>query len=705
MPTLPQAQKLEAARELDIPTTELDDYLEEMNGKIAATITDTEEARGQEVISYNLRKGMYARPWGHLPFAGAADIRFRLAEIQIRKYRPAFVMALYSSPLIVRVLPYQAREKSASATKLEHYYNFFFRVKDQRFIPTIAAAVSKFLTAGRCIVKITHELRREPVTATYPLEQIQQTITSLHMQSMQAQAQSGQEAKPLTDRQLKELTAMAYGWDADDPIYSKRLDDVLSQVRAKKEVITIVEDRIVRNQPVITNIARLSDVIFPTDTAWLADAEWIAHEMLFSERELRLAAKENGGKYDHVEDIIDAVSAARREPATTADINQARDYREGISIGAEQSRPIRVRELYCWLPRKLVRRMRGKVKGDEEVAVRSVLTYCPDVPGEDGVLRVMEFPYDHGTWPFELHCFNFDEERAYSGEGLPRLLESVSREFDITRNAAINRLFLTLSPPVLIWDKAGISPQAHRQVAQAHLTKVPPAQAMFVPEYPNLVAGMNLEAGALMQWADQIAGVPNIAGLGGYAVPPTAAQVDALVSPANAILQYELLMFHQFLSRIFKHVHELTKQYGFVFQKEKIEAPNLQTGEPVELTAEDFQGDYMLVPGFDVTRQNPVMEAQRDLMATQLGFQAPQFAPYIRTYDAARDTFSRLLGPMRAQVWLKTREEAGPAEQQFLQMQAQIQAQAAQGKKPRMTRLKDMPQAAQMGIAPKFAGN
>lgn len=698
-------QKLDQAKELDIKSAELSEYLNDMQGQVDKAMSDRVQWVNKLDENYQWRKGLVGRPHPNLPFNGASDIRYRLSEAIIRKLKPTFVMAVHAAPQVSRVIPYNPKLKAESATRLEHYYNFLYRVRIRNFLDTISVLVDEFLEKGKCVAKVTWDYCREPVTTTIPGAEIQGMIQQMEAMRQQMAMQTGVIPAPLTDDELCALIAEYKGWDMAEPHLKKRCDDVVKQIRANKEYISIIEDKVVRNEPCIGAIADLGDLIVPSNTTTIENAEWVAHDMKFTHRELRQKSVDNGGKYDNVEDIIEKVKAAQRDDAQGMDVTKSQDVAEGLSKDEDYDDMVTVRELYCWIPRKLVKRMAGKVEGTDDTPVRALITYCVEAGVEEGVMRVMEYPYDHGKWPFVEHTFNFSYERYYSGEGIPELINGVEREYNISKNAAINRNTIALSPPTLIWDRSGLSPSAHRMVGQAHMVKVPPAEAMHIPAYPDLSRGFEFDAQSCQMWAEQISGVSNVErALGSYSAPPTASQVDALTAPTAAIMQYELLMFFQFLGRIYTQVHELTKQYGFVLGEETIEAPNVDNPqEGVQLTKDDFDGEYMIAPGFDITRQNPLMEQQKLVFAYQMAFENPKNAPFVNAYDGFRDLMTQLIGPMRSTLWLKGRQDSEQANQMFLQMQAQaaMQMQMEGEGKSKKTKFAQMPQAG-TGVVPNL---
>ena len=95
------------------------------------------------------------------------------------------------------------------------------------------------------------------------------------------------------------------------------------------------------------------------------------------------------------------------------------------------------------------------------------------------------------------------------------------------------------------------------------------------------------------------------------------------------------------------------------------------------------------------------MANQMMFIAYQSAMNQPQIAPMIKPYDVNFTAFSKMVGPVMARQWLRSREESQQYEQQFLQMQAQAMAQMqTKGKNPRNQKMKQVPNA-KAGIVPQ----
>lgn len=704
MPDTITPTTLDQTLEIKPPKDDVVDIVQDFNGQIEEAIENRSGWRHQLEENFLWRSGQVGKRDPDFPFKGSSDIRFRLSDNFIRQLRSVFVLTLWNAPRMARVTPLNGSNESAD--KLEHYYNFLYRSK-LNIRRTAAAMADKALECGMVVAKITWDFcmrQRTKVLQRSKLDEVVNQIAQMRAQTIiqQAMAVGVEPPDPSilepTDDDIKLALAMELGWNLKEEEYAERIKRALKEYKeGDGEGIPVVVDEVERNQPDVGMVEELQDIVVPLNTGDIQDAEWVAHDMLFSERELRQDSVEHGGRYRNVDDALERIKAACRGTERQF-MQSAIDLADGITSQNEIKGFVRVRELYCWLPKKHIASFNG-LDSDDETSVRAVITYCADVPVADvKPLRMIELPYDHGKWPFEVYWFNFSRLRFYSAEGVPELVNAVEQEFNVSRNAAIDRHTLSLSPPTLVWEKAEITPSAFRQVGQVIETRTPPRESMLMPELPDLAKGFNMDAQDMRNWAQEVAGVPNIGALNTMREAPTAAQVERTVAPAQSVGMYDVSLWLEFWARIMMQVHELHRQYMFAGDAESMTIPNMENRqEPVELAPEDFEGDYIIEPGADPSNSNPVLRAQQRFIAFQTAMKFPEVKLMTNLYNMVYALFSDYLGPGTVQQVMKPRGEAEQAlqqAQQFAQQQmAMQQAKMAEGQNPESPKMESIPNA------------
>ena len=731
---MPDPKKDSSATDTEaMPATEKEKALSiRVNDDITGFLTDFEKEIQKAVNgrtswsrqlrdNYSWRKGQVGRPFPNLPFKDSADIRYRRSEAIIKKLKPAGVSAVMDAPKITRYVAIDPG-KHESADRCEVFNDFLYRsgVLVERFDQTVTCAYDQALECGKTVVKVTWEQRRVPDTGRY----LWKECDALHKQAQQKKVQSMepllkaavatvQKLDPaeveLTDEEFKAFLTDWFKYDPENDTDRERVDSIVSQYHSKADVILVVRDRII-NRPVIQEVQNLQDIVVPTNSGPISEAPWVDHEFLMSEDELRADAVENGGIYENVDELLDTVRSVFESDRDMTwnqewkDMEIVRARAEGLTSYQEIKGFIRIRELYCWMKRKFIPRWKGEAGGGN-VSVRVVITYAADMPvGMIPPLRVIEFPYDHNEWPFADYTRNMSSRRYYSGEGVPEEVNSFEREENITRNASLNRVYIGMSPPVLHYSRAKIDPSKFRQVGQAIETAIPPSESMYVPAYPDIWSHFDLKSQHFKVEAEEIAGVGSGTSLQNYATAPTAAQVEAAQQPSNAISAFELKQWLGMWGVVFRQVHSLCRQYLFdTIDGNEVKFPRNVQGGPTEygsIKREDFDGQYIIVSGGDVTRNNPVLEAQKMFTHMQFATNNPMVTPFFKMYDEIQLWSTKLVGAQDTSIVMQPREAAEKLQAQVMQMAAGMAAQKMMGKQPRQPKIKQLPQA-MGGMMPK----
>lgn len=717
------AVQAEEVKNFEPTDSEISELIDQFNQEADRALTHRQGAARRWTINYRRRRGLIGKTNPNLPFPNSSDLRFRLSAKHIRELKPLFVLPLLNAPHIVRYVA-QDSQFSPAAENLQQYDDYFYRGVMDDFPIIIDEAIDKALEQRKCIAKITWDYRCEARTKTYTYDEVdgeikkmaavkmQTAVKQFQTQSAMAQ-QSGQKPpKPpkmeelqVTDDDIRAAIMAGYGLDNDNELDKARADSAIKQYRDKEDTIEIIVDDVVANRPLIRIVPDLQSILVPFDTTSLNEAEWIIEDMIFTERELREKSVENGGKYHNVEMVIELTKNAT-ENYQKRELRQAKQAAEGLSGTELPEGHIRVYERHGWIKRKYIKRFGGLVNsGPDESYVRALVAFSPDVAtGECPPLRMLEYPYDNedceNKWCYEDYTFAGGDRRYYGGESVVELLDGIEQEYGIARNAAIDRNTIALSPPVFYRSDSGVNPSSHRQIGQWHPVEIPVNEVAAAMQYPDLATGFNFDAQMSEQWANQILGQPDYTNLQQYNAPPTAQQVEQVKMPSDSIYQLELAKWLNFWGRVFKQVHSRRKQFMFLGGDEQVQAPNVNMeGETVTLTPQDFQGKYLISAGADMQRMNPFLTAQNEVMVFQL-LDNPSYAPFAMTklYDRVYDFVSSRLGPMKAKLWLPSRQEYDQNKEKFQQAFMELQAKMmlekqTKGKNPPRNRVKQIPNA------------
>jgi len=720
---MPEQTIIEAEEQLAFtpPQDELSEFITEIRGRIERETDARQLVFNRWRGDYNMYRGLIGRPYPDIPFEGSSDLRYRIGAMAIRKTRPMFVNTICKAPKVVRLTPIaegpEAMAANTSADRLEAFYELEYRGRMKEFRKLVASLYTQEGIYGRCIAKPTWCLRTELRTILEPRSKFVDAINkgqALKYKAIIAQANKAQRAitdadadkAKLTDEEIKKGIAAILGWEFEG-IYLKRIDSIFKQLNDDgSDEIEVVKDVVVENQPKISMVG-LEDLILPGDSANVETAEWIVHKLRMSRRQLISKSDRNGGPYRNVDEILDLVKWA---PLGLEQRQMDRDKRkaEGLTDVPTGKEKLNVWELYCWVDRNWIKRFNGLTEDETDVKVRAVITFCPEI-GTDLPflpLRVIEYPYQHNAWPF-LQCdYNYSEDRFYSGEGIIDILWPIEMEYNMSRNAAINKTTITMQPPIFYDEDSGFEPNTHRQFPQYHAItsrafqadQGQPARAM---QFPDLASAANFDATNAKEWADDWAGIQSVQSLQGYNSAPTAEHVQQTVAGPQLIQDYELENFKDFWSRIFTQVHSLEKQYRFMDADTKeITFVNKENKQPVKLTRQDFEFDYLITSGGDASSQQSVLADQKRFAVMQMTLNTPFVAPFVDIYDAWTQFVNHMLNYSEANAFIPDKSKAQEMQQKFMEMQAQAAVMQAQGKRKRNPKTMQL-QTAKTGMVPK----
>lgn len=698
-------------------------FLQTLNEDIEADVKDRNTYSRKQLTSYQMRRCQIGKKDKNFPFPNSSDIRYPIIEEKIRKKKPGYVAVVMDAPKIARYSPGEGCNP-ASKDKLEHWMNYLFRTgastsRKQTVIPrfreNITALADKMMEAGKSYAKVTWEHKTEWVTEVFTKDdgdKLKALIEHTKLQGKQAEiaemVKAGQKPKPVDpkeieasrDEMLQTFAAMQQ-IDLKDEEDKEHAETAIDQYLDGKEVITWMHEVVTSHRPLVEMVCENQSLIIPISTTDIQSAERICHEQFCNERQLRQMSEENGGSYQNVEKLLKFFDNKPSADYTDdrLDMESVRAAAEGIKQVVEEEGDVRIWEVFCWIPRKHISRFLD-VGGDDDTPVRAVVTFCPDVPAEEiPPLRMIELPYKHGQWPFIEFIYNYRIDRQADPQGIPELIDAFVREYNTSKNASIDRTTITGSPPTIVSNSSGITPQQFRQVGQAIFTDMPVDAAARMLEYPNLKDGFEFDAQTCDSWADRITGSGNGDQFDKRITSPTKAEVTTANAPSNSIDYHDHSMFLSSLEGGLRQVHSLFEQYGFIGRgKDEIQfARTDKPDEMVTLTKADFQGEWIVKSGGDPSKGDQMQELQRWMIALQLSHQYEDGAAATKSYDMWVSTYSKLLGFMEANSIMQSRESYDKVQQAMQQAAQQALIKKMEGKRqPRQPRIKQPQGSASM---------
>lgn len=695
-------------------------FLESLKEDIESDVKDRNTYSRKQLTSYQMRRCQIGKKDKNFPFPNSSDIRYPIIEEKIRKKKPGYVAVVMDAAKIARYSPGEGCDPN-SKEKLEHWMNYLFRTgastsRKQTVIPrfreNITAIADKMMEAGKSYCKATWEHKTEWVTEVFLKEdgdKLKALVEHTKLHGKQAEiaemVKAGKKPEKIdpkeieaTKEELLQTFAAMQGLNLKDKQEKKHAETAIDQYLDGKEVITWMHEVVTAHRPLVEMVCENQSVIIPINTTDIQSAERICHEQFCNERELRQMSDENGGSYQNVEKLLKFFDNKPSADLTDdrLDIESARAAAEGIKQVVEEEGDVRIWEVFCWIPRKHISRFLD-VGGDDDTPVRAIVTYCPDVdPTEIPPLRMIELPYKHVQWPFHEFIYNYRIARQADPQGIPELIDAFVREYNTSKNASIDRTTITGSPPTIVSNSSGITPQQFRQVGQAIFTDMPVEAAAKMLEYPNLKDVWEIDAASADSWADRITGSSNSEQFDKRITSPTKAEVQTVTAPSNSIDYHDHSMFLSSLDGVLRQVHSLFDQYGFIGRdKEEIQfARTDKPDEMVTLTKKDFAGEWIVKSGGDPSKGDPMQELQRWMILLQLSHQYPDGAAAFKSYDVWTSVSSKLVGYMEANSIMNGRESYDKVQQAMQEKAvADLKRQMEGKRQPRQPKIRE-PQSA-----------
>lgn len=639
---------------------------------------------------YAYEHGLVGKREPNLPFKGSSDIRFRPGAEDIRKLKPSHISSICDAPHVVRMI-----SSCGTQDKLVAFYDHIYRYWMRDFRERVIAAAHKHISRGRAFVKVTWEQEIESYSKIIEIDkQMREVIQGLPPRvEPPPPPQPGMPPQPpvvipgtppATDEQLMGWIAAQCDWDLTDEAYKKRARAVVRQIRKGKnapDFVRAVVER-VRVGPCITPIQDLNALTFDPNVP-IQDGEWINEEILVTERELRCNSSDYGGKFKHVNDLVDAIHEATLNPESERS-KTIKEIAQGINEGSGDIKGlIRLYERHCYVKQSLLHRINGTSAGeddDDESYVKAIVTYCPDVdPDKIPPLRAIEYPYEFDgifRWCYWQFRYNDTGEGPMCGEGAVEMGLPFAIEENTARNAAIDRTTLISSPRRFIRKNSGVVPGVHKPIGQDIEVTGDPTTVSHVEQLPALNTPLLQDAEGISQRRKELLGIGDVRTIGNYDRPPTKGQVDTFMAPYQGTQNFEMGNWLDGWSKVFLMVHLLCKQFLFLGKMDKVyRFDSLDDGTPVVLTPQDFQPSYMVFSGGDINRGDPTQAAQKMQAAIATTTGSPDFAPMVKPYYMLRRYLNDFLGPWAAAECMETPEKAEMYKQQMLQKKAELVAQ------------------------------
>lgn len=587
--THPEA--LAKVQEVKMATGDRQEFVDNLREKVKNDISAREQRDEKLLRWYKKRYGI--RPaTKSFPFPGASNIHIYLTDEKIRKMKPNYInLAFEGDPVVDFQIVGDTPLQVAQNAELLMDWLLKYRMNQApglNYFRALSISVDRMLEKGKGFLKVIWDYIEKNETVIINLENIPQEIKTKLADPL------------LTEEELIQMVIAFTKLDPNDGNDVKQIFKVIEQFKKRETIIKYKKRVVVYSGPRVMPIDD-KDLIVPTFATDIQSCPRITHKIYLTINDLKVRQK--NGKYENVNKVLENYDdGTGGRTNTTGDISTSTDAleslkrtREGVEeMSKNESELVEIWEIYTLYD----------IDGDG-VDEKVVLTLDP-VSGE--VLRFIEFPYDHGKWPFIVLDFELNDDRFYSQRGLPELLDHYQTELTVQENAKLDRM--TLANSLQFKYRIGtINPNNVRFIPGQGIPvhRMDDVQELQIA---NLDISFDREMDKIRGLAETYIGQPDLdlsAFTSGSKERRTAFEVSEVVNLGKQVFSFDARLFKGSLHNLYDQVFELWIQYG----PDEIEIKVTGENSLSKIKKADIIGNFIIVPNAEFSILSRTLEQQR----------------------------------------------------------------------------------------------
>ncbi len=636
----------------------------------------------------------------NFPWPGASTFNYPGSDIEVDNAKPGLMNIVFGGRRIVDAMPISP-DAAAQTTDAGIAMEYLLRYRmGERGVPDYyrqtALSIESFIQHGTSVDKVIYsyvtERRRESYTRqTLPdaLAQIQ-VVDVVDQQQQQQLMQSGilmiqRDQFGEFAEQIEQVVVDVLNLDMQNREDRIVAQQTLSFIKANNPdaKLDIVATQVVEDSPRVIN-CEIENVIVPPGTQTLATSSRLAHDMWFTETELRMRSFSGQWSADAVDKVLENGQSNRRSGQIdgTRLHDAMRQRTETFYDVDRDDAHFKISEVYCF---KL---------NAQKIPVPVVITMERQM---GTVLRAVEYDYAHGAWPFTESSYEMNDHGYFASRGIPEKIEGLEKHMSGMMRAEMNGLLMATSQSFTYRVSSGINPQKlrwmpHLMIPVRSHDDLQPIQThtnVLALEHPMLhITGLisKVTGGRLNTTTNELR----------QDRPPTATQVTEQSGASQNSNGLRGTYFQMGRSQIYKQVWSLWRQFG------PSEFYAMVTNESLKkLSQHQIRGEFQMVPVGAIGDMDPDFRTQQAFQILDLLMKAqpiiqqdPRYAPDVT--QAVKDVLDR----MDVTASMRLLKRRSPEE-----MQQFIEAQQAEAQ--RLQELRSEAERLQVGAAttPEGAAN
>jgi hypothetical protein len=598
--------------EIDTGSQRVKDFLSELRSKITEDHNQRRDWLEQKRYWWRRR---YARERGspNYPWPGASEVVMPTIDMTVDKLKAAMASYVANTyPAVIGATP----EHMKQAPTIELFFQWLLKAGSPDYNREMIYGIDDMLECGRMVMKsywrFESRVAPEVLSRRSLPEGLRRYIAvGSEKDVATAYALTGDEYQ--SDRsfrlQKKDITrdvALAMDLDPEESRDRGAIDKILTWLQAGAPgQISFRKRDVIINAPAVCAVS-LDHLTVPASTTSIEQAEHISHEMMFTETELKARAKDYGWNASVVKDIIERKDkGSDQKQSWTSLLDDHDDY----EVRRMQAKNLyRVVETCTWMD--LDRDGR-----DEKV----VVVWSPY--NDKAPLDMRAYMRPSGRWPYHTATFETNKRDWYSPRGVPEKLSDLDWEISAQHRAKLNRMTIANAPVFMYRMHRSFNPENLRWIPGQMLPVFDPTdiQPMVVP---NLDMSFEREEQILRTWAEQYVGSVDFGlsnPLSSLTEPRTATEIRQIQTSSKQSLSLRGIELQTLLREVFDEFFDLWHTHGPEDVYVRV------TGEqPVEISKEDLQGDYLFLVTGSIGEDDPALKAAKALTRVQLLAQIAQ---------------------------------------------------------------------------------
>lgn len=574
----------------------------------------------------------------NFPWVGAANFVLPQIDTDINRLKPAYINMAFGVSPVVTYEPF-GPEDVEPAKKRELLFDWRMRTQVKFFKP-YCLGVDYLLNNGFTLFKTGWKFELSYYCKKLDLADLdQQILDAIYMPEVDDNTLS----QIIAEEMLPDLSLQ----ENVDEI--KRVVGEFREGKTKFE-FSFVEKKANHAETIALNPR--TDVIFPTDTVDIQEADFICHRYTMTKSKVK-ALMQTGKfkKYDDHE--IDMWSGGTDYGNSTADYLKA--LRDGTSnYYTKDTNDILIDEIDCWYD----------VNGD---GVDERVRVCIPTNSPRSVLYFIENPYDHGQFPYVVIRREYNDAEIMSSRGIAQLDDDFQTGISTLFNQDIDAGTISTTPTIVARKNSVKNLRNLRYVPGQVVETENGAADYQVTQNPNLGQSARFaNMQYLKAWANDRVGNMQAALSSSNNTPgasqigtKTAKEVSAIAAMSSQNTAMDLLVFQYQMADLYYQLDALYYQFG-----DEVEELAITGQRPIRITRQEVQGRFNIVPNGKVNDADPTARSAQ----AQGIFQMLVNDPFIRQ-DKLRKLFLDSADYRVSQILLKSPEEMQQA--QMGQVQAE----------------------------------